>query len=329
VQQEYDTQLRSGLTRSDEAVRAGAGVNPPYVLSVISRKIGTESRFNASIISVEGGYTIEGDSERYANMGDGIVAMDFLARRLSGQEITEQDRRRRASEVGSEVRALETEERIKAVSEATDKFLRSSGIVLGGMFGVALGGTGSRILSEDEYTAPPSSGSNGSNTKPPSMPSFMGGGLLELRLFRILGIQTGAQFLKDWAPVPGGDIEYVGISFVQIPVLARLTIRFSTTNYGNMTSGLGIGIFGGVGMNVAVTAVTASSGEASPGSMSAIFGVEGIVTFGAGELFTGYQGNFAMNGRGWAYSESGDFFDYDHGSHSLIMGFRYPIFFRR
>jgi hypothetical protein len=83
VQSEYETQLRSGLTRADQAVRAGEATNPPYALSVISRQIGGGTRFNASIINLERGSTILGTSEQYAGMSDGITAMESLAIKLS------------------------------------------------------------------------------------------------------------------------------------------------------------------------------------------------------------------------------------------------------
>jgi hypothetical protein len=147
----------------------------------------------------------------------------------------------------------------------------------------------------------------------------MGGGIVELRLFRYLGIQTGVQFLKDWAPIEGGDKESVGISFVQLPILARLNLFFTEG------SGFGIGIFGGIGINVAVTALSGAT-EGSPGNTSLIFGVDGILSFGALELFIGYQGNF---GRGRVVPNNGPEFNYDHASHSMTMGLKYQIFFRR
>ena len=49
VQNEYETQLNSGITRMDDVVKAG---NPRYVLSVISRKVATGTRFSAAIIDL-------------------------------------------------------------------------------------------------------------------------------------------------------------------------------------------------------------------------------------------------------------------------------------
>ncbi|GHV83504.1 hypothetical protein AGMMS50212_08470 [Spirochaetia bacterium] len=92
VQREYETQLKGGVTRANEAVKAGKAVNPDYVLSVISRKIGSTTRFNASIIKLEENIQIKAGSEQYANMNDGIIAMEFLARELSGEKVSEKER---------------------------------------------------------------------------------------------------------------------------------------------------------------------------------------------------------------------------------------------
>ncbi|MDR2796650.1 MAG: hypothetical protein LBB47_08075, partial [Spirochaetaceae bacterium] len=150
VQSEYDTQQKSGVTRADQAVKAGQGVNPRYALSVISRKIGTGTRFNAAIIDINRGVQQMGGSERYTSLSDGIDAMDFLARELSGQEVSETEREKRSSAVVREknaaLRAAEAERRAKAnaaeaerrakanaavVAAATDNFLKNSGIFFG------------------------------------------------------------------------------------------------------------------------------------------------------------------------------------------------------
>jgi hypothetical protein len=96
VQSEYKTQL-SGITRESEAAAIGRGVNPQYVLSTVSRMIGSSKRFNASVINLEGGDQTAGDSEQYSTLRDGLYAMGFLAKKLSGVQITEQERNRRLS----------------------------------------------------------------------------------------------------------------------------------------------------------------------------------------------------------------------------------------
>jgi TolB-like protein len=311
VQREYETQLRGGLTRSDEAVRAGAAVNPPYVLSVISRKIGTETRFNASIISIEGGYTVEGFSELYAGMGDGITAMDFLAKRLSGQEVTERERRSRASRVGSEEMAA-----------ATDRFLRSSGLVLGGFFGLGVGGTGHKRVRD------PGGNTTINGVKYKTDSAFIGAATVELRLFRYLGIQSGATFLKDYAPhTPAGRAEqYAELSFVQIPILARINILAKDAILPNNLS-FGLSLFAGIGMNLAVTGVS-NAKEGEPGETSLIAGGELLIRFGYLELGTGYQWNGGLS-EGSLVTADGASHKYDRNCHSIIFGLKCLIPFRK
>jgi hypothetical protein len=124
VQNEYTTQL-SGITRESEVTALGRGVNPQYVLSIISRRIGTSNRFNASVLNLEGGDQTAGDTEQYAALSDGIYAMDFLAKRLSGVEITEQERSGRLSSLDAAERERQWEETVlrrkKAVPNSSSK----------------------------------------------------------------------------------------------------------------------------------------------------------------------------------------------------------------
>ncbi|MDR0759609.1 MAG: hypothetical protein LBF74_05795 [Treponema sp.] len=321
VQSEYDTQLKGGVTRTDEAVRAGEAVNPPYVLSVISRKIGTGTRFNASIIDLEGGYTIEGDSEQYATMGDGIAAMEFLARRLSGQEISQRERRSRESSVDSEerarVQAAEDAQRAKDRAAAADKFLRNSGIVLGGYYGLGMGGTASKMV-------PDESGNTTLNGKKyETTMGSSGSATFELRLYRYFGIQSGVTLITDYAPYtpPGEEEQYAKLNFVQIPILARL--NFITLD----DPSIGASFFTGVGMNAAVTSVS-DADSASPGNMSFIAGAELFVGLNVNVgLYIGYQWNGGINSG--SITANGRSYAYDRGNHSMIMGLKFYLPFRQ
>jgi hypothetical protein len=93
VQSEYATQ-KSGKTRDGEAVSIGRGINPPYVLSIISRKIGTANRFNASVIDLEGGHQVTGGTEQYATLSDGITAMDTAGAEAKARQRQEAERER-------------------------------------------------------------------------------------------------------------------------------------------------------------------------------------------------------------------------------------------
>jgi len=109
VQEEYSKQY-SGVTRDSQQVVLGKGINPEYVLSIASRRIGSRNRFNALIIDLEGGNQIDGRSEPYDNLSHGINVMELIARQLSNGQIS-------------------AGERFK------DKFVRNSSFILNGWFG--------------------------------------------------------------------------------------------------------------------------------------------------------------------------------------------------
>ncbi|GHU47836.1 hypothetical protein FACS1894200_03840 [Spirochaetia bacterium] len=105
VLNEYKTQQTSGFTRPGEAVRVTE--NPRLALSVISRKIGSSTRFNAGIIALEDEIQIDGYSELYAGLSDGMEAMELLARELSGKVISPEERNRRMNTVITIIRNME------------------------------------------------------------------------------------------------------------------------------------------------------------------------------------------------------------------------------
>jgi hypothetical protein len=86
VRQEFDTQKSSA--NYQEAAQLGRGETPRLVLSVAARKLGASNRFNASIIDLEDGMQIQGTSEEYVNMSDGMTVMRIIAGTLSGQDVS-------------------------------------------------------------------------------------------------------------------------------------------------------------------------------------------------------------------------------------------------
>jgi hypothetical protein len=119
VQKEFDTQR--GVTADENQARLGDGVNPEYVLSVISRKLGEMNRFNASIIDLTAGIQIEGMSEQYRTLNDGFAAMSIIAKGLSGGDITIERQQREqflAEEARAEAERIAEAERAKARAEA-------------------------------------------------------------------------------------------------------------------------------------------------------------------------------------------------------------------
>jgi TolB-like protein len=83
VQAEYNTQL-SGAVADENVVDMGKGENPRIVLSVVARRLGSESMFNASIINLETGVQLLGKSVSYEHLDDGLEAMRKLASELTG-----------------------------------------------------------------------------------------------------------------------------------------------------------------------------------------------------------------------------------------------------
>jgi TolB-like protein len=83
VQAEYKTQL-SGDTAEKNLVDMGKGDNPRFVLSIAARRLGNLNMFNASIINLESGVQVTGESENYNTLDDGIQVMEKLARQLAG-----------------------------------------------------------------------------------------------------------------------------------------------------------------------------------------------------------------------------------------------------
>jgi TolB-like protein len=84
VQDEYRNQY-NGDTADDHLVSIGAGINPQFVLSSATRKLGTtQNMFNASIINLETGIQEMGRSVNYQNLNDGLNAIRELARGLTG-----------------------------------------------------------------------------------------------------------------------------------------------------------------------------------------------------------------------------------------------------
>ena len=222
VQDEYATQL-SGITREEEAVSLGRGINPPYVLSIHSRRIGSTNRFNASVIDLEGGHQIAGLSEPYTTLTDGIAAMEFLAKELSGIKVSEKERAQRSNVIlnaeDEEQRQIAAGQAAKQRQAAADKFLRNSGFNLGGLLAFGL----SNKSSDDS-----NSGSSESEKT-----SVSGGGTIELRLSPYFGLETGIMAFKI-------NNEIITSTLIQLPILARLNLLFMGTY--NLSPYIGMGI---------------------------------------------------------------------------------------
>jgi energy-converting hydrogenase Eha subunit B len=225
VQGEYKTQL-SGVTRDDQTVALGRGINPPFVLSVASRRIGSSNRFNASIIDLEGGHQIAGLTEPYESLIDGMDAMDFLARELSGIKVSERERSRRQSTFKAD--------------ERKDKFLEDLGVNFSGWYGFASSslkspegkGTNDLIIRNDYNNDATDGGAN-----------------IELRLSNFFGIGTGIGLSKVTYDVfttndkgietTLGDLEHFT---VQLPFFVRVNLMIGDDVAVSLSPYIGIGV---------------------------------------------------------------------------------------
>jgi hypothetical protein len=318
VQDEYKTQQESGLTRAEEAVRAGRAVNPSYVLSVISRTRGTGNRFNASITDLELGESIKGDSEQYTRLSDGIIVMEFLATKLSGGTVSERDREGRMRMVEAETSDEDRTERARALSNVTDKFLKSSGIAVGGWLGFGLGGTSIKRVKSNDGTG--NLTING--VKYEQEIGFNGSISVELRVYRYFGIQTGIIGVTDYAPYTpsGGTEQYAKLSIIQIPILARFNLAIGNIN----TIHFLFVPFGGLGINAAVNTSDADTTDLSKPSF--ILGLDMGFSGQSFWLFMGYRFNGGSRG---SFTVNRTSYDYTRNSHVMYFGARYYFPFRK
>jgi len=307
VQDEYKTQL-SGRTRDSEAVSLGRGVNPQYVLSIASRRIGTANRFNAAVIDLESGEQVDGGTEPYATLTDGINAMDFLAKRLSGVQITDRERNRRTASVTSTAdaeerarqkeetdkeKARQAEEDSKKRQAATDKFLRSSGIGFAGSLGGGI---------NDE--------SGG----------LSAGVDIGLQLSRYFVLQSGFRVLQDMDNPVSETIATQTI--IQIPVLAKLNIvPFPSSSVIGGMSFFTISPYAGIGINI--YSFDRDTAVQSPSQLSFIAGIEACLSF----WLIAYQYNRDFSDT--MYSFKGGSFSYLGERHIVYAGLRFLIPFRR
>lgn len=312
VEDEYKIQL-SGVTRDSEAVSLGRGINPPYVLSVASRKIGSTNRFNASIIDLEAGYQVAGHTEPYATLIDGMNAMEFLAKELSGIKVSEKERKNRVNFIEDSAKAEETlrkreiDNRKKA--EAADRFLKSSGLNFTGKFGFNLSAN---------------SASDDSSAKS----DWTGGFGVELRLTPYFGVQTGVDFFQGYVLVETANKESFLLDSLdaQIPVFLRGNIWLGDTD-----AGFNLSPYLGVGFNVySSVSMSKSDGIIEPQSTPKycfIAGGELGMSFINFNLFLGIQYNFNFENKVVRINASE--VSYKSDSFVMSLGIGYFIPFRK
>ncbi|GHV83506.1 hypothetical protein AGMMS50212_08460 [Spirochaetia bacterium] len=247
--------------------------------------------------------------------------MEALKRELSGEEISEAERAKRSSIVGSimnkDTLASEKAEadRINAIKriEATDKFLKNSGIAFGGWIGPIFD-DGPKSTYIDKDTGKETTSNNG---------GVAGGGHIELRMSHYFGIQTGISGFKYFASYtpPDGTKQYVELNSVQIPIIARVNFRPPSSH----VVGIQLSGYAGVGMNVSTT--TSDAKSVDPAIMNFIAGGELGAFLGIVNLSIGYQWNgYLSNG---TFTVDDAKYDYKQGSNILTFALGFYLPFRR
>jgi hypothetical protein len=243
--------------------------------------------FNASIIELEYGTQIDGTSQEYADMRDGITVMDLIARVLSGQDIStilgqrvaeaaakaeEDARAAEAARAEEEVTRKREEDERKRMeterkrAEALARFNQNAGLafaVQGGMGIISEDIVGKRIFGDP----PPLS-----TISDPGFPLDVLVGLQ----YSWFSINTGASFGLGY--VGPSQIEY---SFFQVPVLFRGDWNFADH--------FGLNAFMGMGFNVPLkaTAVLAAGANGEETTYDTTLVIPPSIMLGGG-----YSGNF-------------------------------------
>jgi len=268
IQNEYSTQM-SGKTRDSEVISLGRGINPPYVLSIASRKIGSTNRFNASVIDLEKGSQVVGGTEPYTTLSDGINAMDFLAKQLSGIQVSKQEREKRSASIANtasaEERARQKEENERQRRETENEKIRqreenerqrreAENEKARQKEAKEIEAKYKRQAANDKFKKNASfnyGGWIGLSFYPPSTEDstedtsifLRGGGEIGLNLSRYFGLQTGFEIFQDVDNSHSAPINTQ--TLIQIPFLATVEIDIGKDKYYCLSpyAGAGINIF--------------------------------------------------------------------------------------
>jgi hypothetical protein len=214
----------------------------------------------------------------------------------------------------------------KLRAEARDNFLKKSGVVLGGGIGLTISDAN---FGDDDSTDQETGDEENKKFTGPS--TLSGSGSIELRLYRFFGIQTGVNYITDFAPYTpkgGGEQQYAQLSILQVPILARLNLP--VTDLMKMEGeGPDISIEGFVGIGLNLSAKPSNDSDAGSvdlGKMDFIAGGDLVFALALFRMVLGYQYNGGLSSG--SITVGGDFYDYKPAIHTLYMGLGFYLPFR-
>jgi len=194
-------------------------------------------------------------------------------------------------------REAKKEEDMKKRQAAADKFLKSSGFSFGGWYGLILG--------------------NDSDVG-----KSLGGGDIELRLFRFIGFQTGIEIFQDLDMVNPFSEPLITQNVVQIPIVARFTIPF-----GSLDTYYFISVYGGLGINIFPNSNPVVKIQ-STSLFSSLIGCDLGISLVNITIFGGYQFNRDLSDTVYDYGTKKGL-SYLGQRSILSMGIRYFVPFRQ
>jgi len=194
----------SGEVSDKSAQEIGQMLGAQIIVSGVVTEVGNEYRIQVRAISVQTAAVLGLTSRNVSKKGAIVSALTTDVTNAAAREAKKEE---------------DTQKRQAAV----DKFLKSSGFSFGGWYGF--------ILSDSEVDKS-------------SVGKSSGGGDIELRLFRYIGLQSGIEIFQDLDTVNPFSEPLITQNVVQIPIVARFMLPF-----GSPDAYYFISVYGGLGIN--------------------------------------------------------------------------------
>jgi len=279
----------SGEVSDTSAQEIGQMLGAQTIVSGSVTEVGSEYRIQVRAISVLTAALQGLSSQNINRKGPLVTALTTAPAAAAAREMKkEEDARKKQAAKEEDARKRE---------EATDNFLKNSGINFGGWFGFAILPGKDTEESEESST--------------PSFPS--GGGEIGVRLFRYFGLQTGFSLIQDMDASLSNPVGTQTI--LQIPVLVRLNLPIINYNLSPYT---------GIGINV--SSVKNNVPIQSSSKFSFIAGGDIGISLGILQASAGYQYNRDLTNT--TYSSAGGNSSYLGERHLICLRVGFYIPFR-